>query len=258
MSDVREYRRLSADKGGASLQRQGRENKRAQVERDWTAGVPYSDNDRSASPYRKRSVREHFDLLLSDLQTGDLGAKILQAYETSRLTRETEEIIQLLKLCRAANVKIYITEHDRIYNPANARDRKDLKDSANDDEYSSDQTSMRVSDTAATAAEDGRPTGRTPYGYKSVYDENTGALITWVPDKMAAGCVRVKSRADVIRELFGRLEKGHALMRISRDFLTLGYRNRSGGVLSPNQGMHVAHVRRTVNRSYSATTIAAV
>lgn len=240
MFDAREYDRLSKDKGGTSIARQRDENRSARAERGWTAGAPYSDDDRSASPYRRKS-REDYDRLLEDLETGRFGAKILQAYETSRLTRETEQTVRLIKVCRAADVKIFITQEDRLYNLENARDRKHLKDAANDDEYSSDQTSKRVGDTAVYEAEQGRPYGKAPYGYKPLYDERKGNLINWHPDEdTLAGYVMVHSRAHVVRTLFARLEEGHSLKRIHREFKACGYLNASGKPFSDQHLRNIA------------------
>lgn len=239
MFDVREYDRLSNDRGGTSIARQRRENRAAQVEHGWSAGAPYSDDDRSASPYRRKE-REDFERLLSDLEAGSFDARILQAYETSRLTRETAETVRLIQVCRAAQVKIYITQEERLYNLDNARDRKHLKDSANDDEYSSDQTSKRTGDTAALEAEKGRPYGFAPYGYKALYDNKTGRLITWIADDALAGYVRTESKAQVIYQLFKRLEEGHSLRRVARHFEACGYLNKSGNPFSAEQLRNMA------------------
>lgn len=245
--DVREYLRLSKDQGGSSIERQGWRNARAREERGWTAGPPYdADGDRSASPYRTRE-REDFDKLLDDLREGRFGAKVLQAYETSRITRETGEAGDIIKACRAAKVTIFITVSNRLYDMDNAADRRDLRDAASRDEFSSDETSMRIADTAAMEAERGRPYGLAPYGYRPIYNLKNGRLDNWFPDDAPANpngslsetckeCLTpIGSKAHAMCMLFSLLESGSSLNRISRDFKALGYVSNKGSYFPPEQ-----------------------
>lgn len=252
--DVREYLRLSKDQGGTSIQRQGRRNRQAREERGWTAGPSYdADGDRSASPYRKRE-REDFDRLLKDLISGQFDAKILQAYETSRITRESDQAGGIIKACRDAKVKIFITTSNRLYDMENASDRRDLRDAASRDEFSSDETSMRTGDTAAMEAERGRPHAVPPFGFRPVYDERRGKLVNWFADHAPArvGALSqmpceecgapVGSKAHLMCMLFERLESGSALKRLEREFAESGYVNKKGQPF-PSQQLRLMALR---------------
>jgi len=91
---------------------------------------------------------------------------------------------------------------------------------------------MRTTRTAAAEAAAGRPTGKCPFGYKRVYDENTGKMLTQVPDP---------ATAPMVRDLFERIAKGHALLAIARDFAEQGYRNGKG---EPFSGNHLRSLAR--------------
>ncbi|MEU6491136.1 recombinase family protein [Streptomyces sp. NPDC046984] len=221
---AREYRRLSDKKGGTSLDDQGLDNEASADENGWDLGEPYIDDGLSASRYARRR-RDDFDQLIADLQSGptgrgsDFAADILMLWESSRGSRRVGEWVSFIELCEDKSVKIWVTTHERLYDPANGRDRKALIDDANDSEYESYKTSRRVSRTTPKEARKGRPHGEAPYGLMPVYDEKTGKLLTWVEDP---------DRSVVPITLFERLEKGHSFASIERDFRKLGYVNKSG------------------------------
>ncbi|WP_060952429.1 recombinase family protein [Streptomyces hygroscopicus] len=221
---AREYRRLSDKKGGTSLEDQGEDNKAAADENDWDLGEPYIDDGLSASRYARKR-RDDFDQLVADLESGPtgresrFGADILMLWESSRGSRRVGEWVSFIELCETKRVRIWVTTHERLYDPANGRDRKALIDDAVDSEYESYKTHRRVSRTAPREARRGRPHGKAPYGLMPVYDVATGKLITWTADP---------DRAHVIQELFERLEEGHSFAAIERAFLLAGYLNKSG------------------------------
>lgn len=221
---AREYRRLSDKKGGTSLEDQGDDNSAAAEDQDWELGDPYIDDGRSASRYA-RGRRDDFDQLVDDLQSGptgrhsDFGAEILMLWESSRGSRRVGEWVSFIELCEDKGVKIWVTTHERLYDPANGRDRKALIDDANDSEYESYKTHRRVSRTTPKEARKGRPHGEAPYGLAPLYDERTGKLVTWVEDQ---------ARSMVPRQLFEMLDAGHSFAHIERTFRQLGYLNRSG------------------------------
>ncbi|MFD7793552.1 recombinase family protein [Streptomyces sp. NPDC059759] len=221
---AREYRRLSDAKGGTSIDDQGADNGDAAEDQGWKLGEPYIDDGLSASRYARRK-RDDFEQLVGDLQSGPtgresrFGADILMLWESSRGSRRVGEWVTFIELCEDKGVKIWVTTHERLYDPANGRDRKALIDDANDSEYESYKTSRRVSRTTPKEARKGRPHGEAPYGLMPVYDERTGKLITWVEDP---------KRSMVPKLLFERLEAGHSFAAIERLFLESGYLNRSG------------------------------
>ncbi|EPD63137.1 recombinase family protein [Streptomyces sp. HGB0020] len=222
---AREYRRLSNKKGGTSLSRQGSDNAIAASDNSWQLhGDPYIDDGLSASRYARKK-RDDFEKLVADLHTGptgrdsNFGADILMLWESSRGSRRVGEWVEFIELCEQKQVLIWVTTHERLYDPRNGRDRKSLLDDAVDSEYESYKTHRRTSGTVAFQARIGRPHGAPPDGLMPVYDKNTGDLITWVEDP---------ERAHIPRELFRLLEAGVSLTEVERRFLAAGYLNRSG------------------------------
>jgi Resolvase, N terminal domain len=106
----------------------------------------------SASRYSKK-VRGDFERLIADLEHGRFGADVLVIWESSRGSRKVSERCHLIEACESAEVKIFVTTLDRMYNPANGRDRKSLFDDANYDEYESWKTSGRVGRSGAKRPE---------------------------------------------------------------------------------------------------------
>ncbi|MEU1474558.1 recombinase family protein [Streptomyces sp. NPDC005760] len=221
---AREYRRLSDAKGGTSIARQGSDHSVVAAEQGWTLGEPYIDDGISASRFARKR-RDDFEKLVADLSAGStgrtsrFGADILMLWESSRGSRRVGEWVSFIELCEAKGVRIWVTTHERLYDPANGRDRKALIDDANDSEYESYKTHTRVLGTVAYEARQGRPHGRAPDGLMPVYDPRSGALETWVEDP---------ARSGPVKELFELLERGHSLASIERRFADAGYRNRSG------------------------------
>ncbi|WP_340382238.1 recombinase family protein [Streptomyces sp. SS7] len=221
---AREYRRLSDAKGGTSLDRQGDNNSVAADTNGWTLGEPYIDDGLSASRYARKR-RDDFERLVGDLSSGPtgrasaFGADVLMLWESSRGSRKVGEWVSFIELCEEKQVLIWVTTHERLYDPRNGRDRKSLLEDAVDSEYESYKTHTRVSGTTAFEARRGRPHGKAPYGLKPVYDPATGDLDTWVEDPQTSGPVK---------ELFRLLEEGNSLAEVERLFLKAGYANRSG------------------------------
>ncbi|WP_406262502.1 recombinase family protein [Streptomyces chartreusis] len=221
---AREYRRLSDAKGGTSLQRQGLNNGQAAAENDWDLGEPYIDDGLSASRFARKR-RDDFEQLVADLQSGPtgrdsrFGAEILVLWESSRGSRRVGEWVSLIELLEDKGVRIWVTTHERMYDPRNGRDRKSLLEDAVDSEYESYKTHKRVTGTAAVEASKGRPHGWPPDGLMAVYDEKTGRLLTWVENP---------ERSQIPKQLFELLEAGHSLLSIAGRFRRAGYLNLSG------------------------------
>lgn len=187
MTTAREYLRVSKDRSGRqrSNQEQQADNRAAW---DFDFGPHYSDAT-SASRYARRQ-RDDWPRLITDIETGTFGAEVLVLWEGSRGSRKVSEWTTLLDLCETRSIRIAVTEYERVYDPANPRDRKELIDSANDAEYESAKTSRRVLRNARSRAAAGRPHGPVLFGYRRVYDPDTGELTGQVPEPEAAAIVR--------------------------------------------------------------------
>ncbi|MFD6035290.1 recombinase family protein [Streptomyces griseoincarnatus] len=229
---AREYRRLSDRKGGRSVEDQGHDNAAAAEEQEWTLGEPYIDDGRSASRYARRR-RDDFDRLVADLRSGPtgrqsaFGADILMLWESSRGSRQVGEWVSFIELCEQKAVRIWVTTHERLYDPANGRDRKALIDDAVDSEYEAYKTHRRLVRTAPADAARGRPHGKAPWGLRPVYDPKNGKLVTWEADPTPAGTTSA-GRDQAVRELFEILASGRTPADAQRAFAKRGYRNMLG------------------------------
>src|SRR6266702_2788095 len=191
---AREYLRVSQDQSGElrSPDEQHRENVRA-VEGRYSLGAAYSEEgSRSASRYSAK-VRDRFVELLADLENGRFGADVLVLWESSRGSRKVSEWVELIESCEKRGIRIFVTTHDREYDPANAHDRRALLTDAVDSEYESGKMSLRVKRAMTANAVDGKPHGQIPFGYQRRYDEVTRKLIAQEPDPI---------EAPIIQELF--------------------------------------------------------
>lgn len=209
---VREYLRVSKDPRGTgkSPDQQHHENVRSFEQQGWVLhpSAPYRDTDRSASRYAKRH-REDFGRLISDLEENAFDADVLAIWESSRGSRRVGEWVDLIDLCKEREVRIWVTTHGRLYDPANARDRRTLLEDAVDAEYESDKTSERIRRNVRAAAEAGRPHGKNVYGYQRVYDVKTRELL------------RVDEhpeQAAIVREAARRVLAGESFYAIAKDF----------------------------------------
>ncbi|WP_373458732.1 recombinase family protein [Pseudarthrobacter sulfonivorans] len=117
------------------------ENAAALAQNGWGCHPePYRDNDRSASRYSKQA-REGVARLMIDLEEDTFGAGALGLWESSRGSRRTGEWVDPIELCEMRGIRIWVTTHGRLYDPANARDRRSLLEDAVDSEYESAKTS---------------------------------------------------------------------------------------------------------------------
>jgi DNA invertase Pin-like site-specific DNA recombinase len=216
----REYLRVSFDRSGRekSNDEQHDENEAAAPTLGIEAfGKPYRDVGSASRHQRKR--RDDFDQLLTDLGSGHFGADVLVLWESSRGSRKVGEWVSLIEACEEAEVRIAVTTHGRCYDPANPRDRRTLLEDAVDGEYESAKISVRGRRSAASAAAEGQPWGRIPYGYRRVYDSTTGRLIAQEPDI---------DEAAIVVEAYNRVAAGHSLTAICKDFKARGVTSRTG------------------------------
>lgn len=217
----REYLRVSKDKSGRgrSPNQQHDDNMPVATEMGITLIYPaYRDDDRSASRHA-RKIREDFGRLIADLEADQFGARVLVLWESSRGSRQVEEWVQLLKLLRARRVKILVTTHRRLYDPALPRDWRSLMDDAVESEYQSDETHLRVLRDVAANAAAGRPHAVANFGFKRIYDDRSGELLEQVADPV---------EAPLVAEMFERMDRGESIRSIERDWERRQIRDRYG------------------------------
>lgn len=195
---------------------------------------PYGDTG-SASRFG-RKIRGNFDRLMADLAADLFAADLLVLWESSRGSRQVSEWVRLLELCEQRQVRIFVTTHGRIYEPSNPRDRRSMLEDAVDAEYEVGKMSQRIRRSAAANAAAGRPHGSVPFGLRRLFDPVTKQFITQEAEPM---------EAPLVVELFERLDAGHTLKAVARDWEARGVRSRSGAVWQPS------HLRRlALNPAY--------
>jgi DNA invertase Pin-like site-specific DNA recombinase len=207
-------------------------------ENGWTVSGRYQDGS-SASRYARKG-RDDWDRVLADIETGAFTILIL--WEASRGDRNLTSWSQLLDLCRAKGVQIYVIADERAYDPRKASDWKSLARAGVDSAGESDLISVRVRRGHAGAAAAGRPShGRTPFGYRRTYDPKTGQL---------AGQEIDPDTAPIVQEIFRRIAKGEAVSTIVDDF------NERGVKTSGAAKWYRVRVRDiAMNRAYLAQRV---
>lgn len=210
----REYLRVSQDRSGQSRSttEQHDENQGAARRRDVTLGEPYRDNAVSASRYG-RKTRDDFARMLDDIGSGRFGADELWLWEPSRGSRKVSEWVTLLEVCEERGVRIYVTTHSKLYDPANHRDRRSLLEDAVDAEYEVGKTSERVGRGVRSRAAAGRPHGRQLYGYRRVHAETGGGYLRSVKDEVTG---------PIVVEVFRRFADGESCSVIARTLTQRG------------------------------------
>ncbi|MFD8261668.1 recombinase family protein [Streptomyces griseoluteus] len=225
VATAREYLRVSKGRGktARSITDQHAENLNAADEHGpWTWGEPYKDTG-SASKYATR-VRDDFERLLADLTSGAFGepGDILVLWEVSRLARETGRGVALIDACEAGGYRVHITSHERTYDPTNYQDRHSLITGIADAEKEARLLSARTRRGINSAAREGRPHGRVPFGYDREY-----RIIDGKP--RAVRQFPHPTEGPLIRELFERVAGGRdgtpePIYAIAKDWKARGIR----------------------------------
>jgi DNA invertase Pin-like site-specific DNA recombinase len=173
--------------------------------------VVYSDST-SASKYR-RVARGGWDRIVADVDAGAIDW--LWLWEPSRGSREAWEWLKFLELCAQRGVLIHIHSHGRngrTYDPDNRRDWKTLADEGLEADNDSRKTSERVLRGKSEAAEAGRPVGHVSYGYRRLYDPNSGDFVRQEIDDKAREWG--SSPAAIVRRIFADAHRGRPISEI--------------------------------------------
>lgn len=218
---AREYLRVSKDRAGQgkSPAQQHNENARAVAEQGWALHPEsYSDVDKGASRY-SRAVRDGYARLVEDIKGGRFEADVLVLWESSRGSRRVGEWTTLIDLCDDAGVRIYVTTHDRLYDPSNGNDRKSLQSDAVDAEYETSKMSARILRSVSANAKEGRPHGKNLYGYRRTYVQSPGGpqLHAVEPDP---------ETSKIVQEVAARALAGETYYAIARDLNVRGVPTR--------------------------------
>lgn len=216
----REYLRVSRDRSGRqrSVTEQHDDNEHAAGARGVTLLDPYAEPKAISASRYGRKPRGSFAKLVADLRSGRFGADELWLWESSRGSRKVSEWVELVEALEAARVKVYVTTHSRLYDPANPRDRRSLLEDAVDSEYETGKLSQRSRRAHAATAAAGKPAGPVGYGWARVYDPVTRESRQTLNEVEAA----------VVREMYQRIAAGHSLRSIARDLADRDVRTHRG------------------------------
>ncbi|MFD5078037.1 recombinase family protein [Streptomyces sp. NPDC058371] len=257
---AREYLRVSKGRGrtARSITDQHTQNLAAEAEHGpWTWGEPYKDTG-SASKYATRA-RGDFDKLMADLTSGAFGepGDVLVLWEISRLARETGKGVAIIDLCEAGGYLIHLTSQGgdlgRTYDPRNWSDRAELISGINDAEKEARKLSARTLRGVNSAAKEGRPHGRIPFGYARDYEVIDGRprCVRQYPDP---------ETGSLIRELFERAAGSddnlpEPVYAIAQDWKTRGIRTPDrtvDGKLVPGKPFHDGNLREMLTKAVYA------
>ncbi len=198
------YTRVSSDPRaeGRSVGEQEAECRAFCERQRWDVVQVFSDNDRSASKYAKKS-RPEYEQLLNYI--GERRCDVLVTWESSRAQRDLKAYVVLSDACERAGV--LWSYRGKTHDLSNPDDRMATGLDALLSERESGVTRERVLRAMRANSAAGRPHGKIPYGYRREYDSSTGALVRQV--------VR-EDQAAVIRECAQRFLSGEAPYAIAK------------------------------------------
>lgn len=173
----------------------------------WRVGKVITDANRSASQWRTRE-REGFEEALRLIASKQFDSFV--TWEPSRAGRELAAYIQLRAACQAAGV-LYLTK-GRVYDFARSDDAFMMGLEFLTAEKDAAVIRERQLRTVRLNAQKGRPHGRLPYGYRRVYDEHTGALLSQEIDPEKAAIL-----TTAVDEILSGVPVNRIITRLNRD-----------------------------------------
>ncbi len=230
------YQRVSNDPRGESVSpaQQEKENRAWCAANSIEVAWSITDSGLSASRYA-RKARPGYEQVERNL-AGEAPVDILIAWEASRYQRDLEVHVELRKLCcdPVAGRNVLLAYKGRIYDFTRPDDRFATGLDALLAERESEETRERVLRASRARAADGRAHGRITYGYRSLHDPHTGAVLGREPDPKTA---------PIVREMHARALDGESLHELTRDLIRRGVPS-PGLVRKQRRGEDPATARR--------------
>lgn len=208
------YVRVSDDIGAGSEDEgqsgEGQEDEANDVADEFGMRLPasriFNDNNVGASKFSRKKKRDDWDKLLACIEAGRI--KVLIVWECSRGTRRHLEWAQFLDLIERQHVLVYAINKGRVLDPRDDGDWEILAQEGVKATAEANAISKRVNRGVRKARRKGRPLGVPPFGWRAVYNEKTGRMLTWNPEPV---------EITVVEEMYRRVIAGETLLSIARD-----------------------------------------
>lgn len=218
------YTRVSEDRaGGRSPAEQEAEARDVCKRNGWKVAEVVTDST-GASRYSK-GTRSGWTRARSLVESGSVD--VLVTWEASRAQRDLAAYVELRDLCSSSGV--LWSYSGRTFDLADSGDRFTTGLDALLAEREAGEIATRVQRAIRANAVSGRPHGRRLYGYRRVYDKDTGRLIRQEPDPI---------EAPIVAEVFRWYLAGKGPRTIATDL------NRSGRHTSTGADWTDVQVRR--------------
>lgn len=205
----------------------------------WIHVGAFDDNDRGASRQAKRRgvKRPGFDALLRGIEAGkDFDVPgygrvgdVLVLWDLSRRERDLAVFVKIRDLCLEHGPYFWLVGGE-LYDVRNRHDRSSLGLQAQQAESGADAIAEGVERGLRQNAEDGKPHGQCPFGFKRQYDPRTGKPMKQEPDfatfYVTADGTKVErvdtygrpwSPAGIVAEIFDDVLAMKPLVTIMRD-----------------------------------------
>lgn len=211
------YCRISEDKAGRSEGVEAQESWGREYAAQQWPDVPievFADNDISAA--KDDVTRPEFERLRAAVRAGEIAH--LWTVEQSRLTRREPEWFGFV----SELVKVGITEIHTRRNGVVRTNEVVGSIMAVLDAYEVRKLRQRILDRMDTLAEEGRPGGGPPFGYRAGVDAEGRKTREIVPEQ-----------AEIIRDAADRALAGWSLTSIAEDLHARGVRGAHGGKVKP-------------------------
>lgn len=212
------YKRASRDTAvgtqmeGMSVEGQDDEGRERAAELGAVVVDVYNDNNLPGSEFATKE-RGHWLRMLADIEAGKL--RVIIMWDTSRGSRDLEDWVKFLKLIARHEVLVHAVSHERTYNPNNHRDWQVLAEDGVKNAAFSKQLSANVKRGFRRSAKSGRPRGTAAFGWRRVYDPNSGKMLTQEP---------VEELRKYVVEAFDRFVGGKSRQDLALEW---NWRNRA-------------------------------
>lgn len=228
------YGRNSYDrsKRGLSIDDQFAEMRTAAALEQWEIVDEFRDVGLSATRHA-RKARDDYAAMIEAVRVGK--ADVLMTWESSRAQRDLGVYVALRDLCHDTETLWWY--NGDLYDLTKRRDRNRTAQDAVRDEDEGEGIRDRVLRTVRQRAERGDPHGRIPYGYRRIYDPDTGNLIAQIADDTRPGEgdafeALADPKAPIVREIVRRVSARQSAYSIAHDLNKRGiptpFRNARG------------------------------